>query len=377
MGMYLRIILNKKLPVKERIKNLIAYFRVRRGANIAWKDMFRQFFEAAPENKRPATAPEEKAHAAYWNYFSRKVNPFTYRVCKNLSGTGDVRYIPEEIYIADIEATLNRDATADFMANKSFYNHRFPSGIFPVDYFHNVDGEYLDAELNTITFEEVEKIAARLSYPVSMKPNRDSYGGKDVCFPADADELVRMARGSRNFVVQEKISQHPFFNRFNDYGLNTIRVSLYRSVTDNRIHVINACMRMGVGGSLDNTSSGGIVCYIRPDGHLNGYAVNKLGFRYLKHPDTQMPFTDQLPDLEQLWTMSRSVAHKAFYARIISLDACYDVYGKWRLVEVNVVGQHTIKFAQNGGQPYFGDFTDEVVNYCKTNHWALTYNPGR
>ncbi len=44
------------------------------------------------------------------------------------------------------------------------------------------------------------------------------------------------------------------------------------------------------------------------------------------------------------------------------------------MVEANVVGQHTIKFIQNAGFPFFGEFTDEVVDYCKVNHWALKNN---
>jgi hypothetical protein len=366
-----KIFLNKNLPLKRRIKNIISYFLIRRGARLAWKNMFRQFYASAPENFKSTSKEEEKVHVQYWSYFSKRVNLNTYRVCKNLSGVGNPKYIPEEIYIADIEKTLNRDIRIDYLSNKSFYSHWFPEGIFPVDYFHNIEGEYLNKKLETISYDQVREIASGLVYPVVIKPNQDSYGGRGVAFPVSQDELLHLVAKNKNFVVEEKIQQHEFFDKYNRHGLNTVRVSLYRSVKDNRLHIINTAMRMGIGGGLDNLSSGGILTYIRKDGTMNGFAVNKFGFRYFEHPDTHLKFNEKIPDLELLRNLCKRVAHKIFYARILSLDACYDMDGKWRIVEANVLGQHTIKFAQNAGQPFFREFTDEVVEYCKVNHWAL------
>ncbi len=362
---------NKKIPLKKRIKNAVVYFLVRRGARLSWKSMFHQFYTSAPENFQPASQKEEMAHTKYWQYFSKRVNLNTYRVCKNISGIGNPKYIPEEIYIVDIERTLNHDVRIDYLSNKSFYNHWFPSGIFPLDYFHNIDGEYLDKNLESITFDKVSQIASGLVYPVVLKPNHDSYGGRDVVFPASQEDLLQIALKSKNFVVQEKIQQHEFFNKYNHCGLNTVRVSLYRSVKDNRLHIINTAMRMGIGGGLDNLSSGGILTYLRKDGTMNGYALNKFGFKYFEHPDSHLKFNERIPDIELLRELCKKVAHKIFYARILSLDACYDITSRWRIVEANVLGQHTIKFAQNAGQPFFREFTDEVVEYCKVNHWAL------
>lgn len=373
--MYSRILFNTSLSFKKRIRNVITYYLVRRGARIAWENMFRQFYASAPENFNPSSRQEEKSHAQYWQYFTNHVNPNTYRVCKNLSGVGNPKYIPEEIYIADIEATLNHDKTADYIGNKSFYNHWFEKGIFPTDYFHNIDGEFLDADLNRIFENELEDIIESINYPIVIKPNRDTYGGKDVFLPETPEALrVIMKKLKGNFIVQEKIKQHEFFQKYNPAGLNTIRVFLYRSVKNNDIHITGTCMRMGVGGGLDNLSSGGVLTFIHPDGKMNGFAVNKFGVKYFRHPDTGMEFIETIPDIEGLYKVSKKVASRIFYARILGLDACYDDSGKWRIVEANVVGQHTIKFIQNAGFPFFGAFTDEVVEYCKINHWALENN---
>jgi hypothetical protein len=366
-----KILLNKNLPFKSRIRNFLSYYQVLRGARIGWKDRFKKIFVIHPEFRTPDQEMLEDNHRKYWEAFSGKVSMNTYRVCKSISGCSTPEYIPEEIYVADIEATLNRDISIDYYNNKSFYNLWFPGSVFPKDFIHNVDGEFLDSNLNAITYNQVAAIAQTLDYPVVIKPTKDSGGGKNVFFPANPDELLSLIGTNKNLVVQEKIRQHEFFSKYNPHGLNSIRVSLYRSVRDNKIHVLNSTLRMGMGGSLDNETAGGIYSLINEDGRLNGYAINKDGTRFERHPDTLLGFDEKIPDMEGLRELAIKVTSRIFYARIVSLDACYDAGGNWRIIEANVLGQHTIRFAQYSGQPFFNRFTAEVVEYCKENHWAL------
>src|SRR5699024_10072732 len=102
-------------------------------------------------------------------------------------------------------------------------------------------------------------------------------------------------KASSDFVVQEQISQHEFFRKYNPVGLNTIRVYVYKSVINSRWHVINVALRMGKGGSLDNETDGGIYTMINEKGVMNGYAVDKYGQRFTTHPDTDFSFDDQIP----------------------------------------------------------------------------------
>ncbi len=368
--MYLKILLNKKIPLKQRIKNLLAYLSKRRGARIGWGKRFKKVFDLHPEYKKSVDKVSEREHIEYWTFFSKKINLSTLRVSSNISGTTNPKYIPEEVFVSDIEPSLNPIQSVEYLSYKSLYNRWFPGGLFPKDYFHNIEGEWLDQNLDPLSFEEIKEIAKTLSYPVTFKPNRDLYGGQGVSFPNNVDELTSKIRKNANFVVQEKIEQHPFFSKYNEHGLNTIRVCLYRSVLNNEIIVLSTALRMGVGGSLDNETAGGIVTLVKSNGELNGYAVDKYGLKYLKHPDTNLTFKGIVPNFSGLSSLSKTIAEKIFYARVFSLDFCLDSKGNWRVIEVNLFGQ-TIRFAQYAGQPFFGGFTDEVVEYCKTNHWAL------
>ena len=342
-----------------------------RGERILRNREYDRLFKIAPEYNTPVEKRIESAHKEYWNPFRRKVNLATLRLSAKYSGNADPLYIPYEVFNTDIEPTLNPTLSAEFFSLKSFSNHWFRGGVFPRDYFHNIDGEWLDHDLNVISYDAVRAIANNLEYPVVIKPNRDSYGGMNVFFPKSKEELLELAGMRKDFLVQEKITQHAFFNQFNPHGINSVRVNIYRSVKDDQLHVVNSALRCGVGGSLDNVTSGGIASGIGQDGNLCGFATDDAGKRFLKHPDTGFSFDHKILDFDNLKRVSLQVASKVFYARIICLDLCYDSEGRWRLIEVNI-NSTTLMFAQYFGAQFFGKFTEEVREYCIKNHWALS-----
>ncbi len=366
-----KILLNKKLPFKKRTRNVLAYILKRRAARLGWRKRFKKVFELHPDYGKSAEKRLERKHQDYWSHFTGKTNFNTFRVCTNISGVADPTYVPEEVYVADIEPTLNQWSEVEFLTNKSFYEWLFPDALFPNSFYHNLDGVWFDQNLSRTTFDEIKDITKnRIKFPVVFKPSKDSYGGSGVFFPKSSEELSLLISDQKDFVVQEKIEQHPFFNKFNHAGLNTIRVCLYRSVKDDIIHVINCSLRMGVGGSLDNETAGGIVCYINSEGELNGMSRDKYGQNHKFHPDTKHKFVGKIPGYEELTNSACTIASKIHYAKLTSLDYCLDINEVWRPIEINIFGQ-TIRFAQYAGQPFFGEFTDEVVEYCKLNHWAL------
>lgn len=367
---YKNIISNKQFGLKDKIKRLLYYLSRRRGAKKAWNNRHQKVFALHGSYNKRCSAEIETAHQKKWSAFRQNVDMSTLRICKNISGQADARIIPEDIFVSDIEPTLITDESGHFLSHKSFYNRWFPDGVFPRDIFHCINGQYLDSALNPISFDELKEQAGRISYPVVIKPNWETYGGEDIHFANDRETLIPLCDGACNFVVQARILQHEYFAKYNPVGLNTIRVYVYKSVSDNTFHILNMALRMGRGGSLDNLSAGGIQSMIRRDGFLNGYAVDKYGQRFTKHPDTGYLFEDQIPAFDKLKKLALKIGEQVFFTRIIGLDLCYDESGSWKVIEINTKG-HTIRFAQYGGQPFFGDFTDEVIEYCQTKHWTL------
>ncbi len=370
--MYIRILTCSSLSYKERIKNFVRYYMVRRSARIQWgKRGFIKILSKNPEYGVPAEKSVEEAHKKYWKPFRKKVNLTTLRLTKNISGVSNPKFIPHEIFASDIEPLMNQSPGIIYLTYKSLSNHWFPGNIFPRDYFHNIDGGWFDHNLEPVDLNQIYSIIEKIKYPVVMKPNRDSYGGKNIHFPESKAELLKLIEGQTDILVQEEIKKHPFYEQFGKKGLNTLRVNVYRSFIDNNWHVTSAALRMGISGSLDNLSSGGIAALINTDGFLNGFAIDYAGNKYFKHPDTGVAFDQEIPDFEGLKKISLDIANKLFYARLASLDICYDFEGRWKAIEVNITNTSLSHFAQHHGAEFFGEFTDEVYEYCLKNHWAL------
>jgi len=369
--MYKRIVLDKNLSTKEKLKRVTQYFLRVRGARILWNKQFKLKSRQVPGFKKSAGQELEREHIAYWKPIRKYVNPATLRICQSISGHAHPKCIPEEVYMADIEPTLNGIPSSGFLSLKSVYNRWYRGHVFPEDYFHKIEGNWMDPDLNTISFDDVIYIINDLEYPVVLKLNRNSYGGRGVFFPRNSKELKDLIRGKTDFLVQEKIVQHPFFDQFNPHGFHSVRVNLYRSVVDDQVHILHHALRMGVGDSLDNLTSGGISTMIRKDGVLDGFAEDIIGRKYYTHPDSGIAFDMAIPDFEELIKLSLLVAEKVLYRRIICLDLCYDYERRWRIFEVNF-NSNTIKFSQHHGVPFFDEYTDEVRQYCVEHHWALS-----
>lgn len=372
--MHKKILLNKNLSIEQRLRRYVVYLFLRFKAQRGWRQRHNKVFRLYPHLKKRDEKNIERTHQETWKDFRRSTNLSTYRICKNISGVSDPFYVPEEIFKVDVEPTLNIVSAANFQSIKSIYDKWFEKGVFPKSHFHNINGELFDCNLNSISTAEINEIIGQITYPVVLKPNIASSGGKNVYFPAESTQLLSLIKNMKNYVVQEKIRQHSFFNKFNPKGLNTIRVCLYKSVLNNEVHVINMALRMGKGGSLDNETAGGIVSFIK-DGCLHGYALDKYGQKFMKHPDTVVNFKTTIPKHNKLISLSKKIARRLFFTRLISLDMCLDNYSNWRAVEINIGGHtssQTIRFAQYAGQPFFGKFTDEVIEYCKNNHWATS-----
>jgi hypothetical protein len=61
--------------------------------------------------------------------------------------------------------------------------------------------------------------------------------------------------------------------------------------------------------------------------------------------------------------LSRSIALKLPFHRLISLDINIDIDGKPRLVELNL--SESGNGVQLFGYPFLGKFTDEIIEFCK------------
>jgi len=259
---------------------------------------------------------------------------------------------------------------AHYLSHKSLYRRHIDPDAFPIDLFSIIEGNIYDGELKSITPAEAERILLQQKEPVVCKPNFRSYGGAGVQFYGQPAELLAKLEKLDNVVVQKKLKQSPALSVFNPKSLNTVRVYLYRSVTDNEIHVLNTSLRTGVDSLTDNVTTGGLISRINSDGRLNGYALDRYGKIFNRHPVSGLKFDKQIPDYDRLCVLPEKIMGKLFLLRVAGLDLYYDEEAGWKVLEINTKC-HSIRMSQYAGVPFFGNYTDDVISYCRDHHWSL------
>ena len=350
------------------LKAWLLHQRVRQLSRAERYEWFHSVRKIHPDLFKPGNADSERKHRLIWGRLRKDFSPMTLRVCGNLSGVWDPYILPLEVYTSEIEKVLCPEVTSAFQAHKSLYEKCFPKGIFPHTYIHNIDGLLYDEHYQLKSETEIKEIISSITYPVVIKPNIHSKGGKDVAFIDTPDLLNKSLHGMRNYVVQERIVQHHSFDRFNSCGLNTLRCCVYRSLTDDSFQVVSMALRMGRSGRLDNLGQGGLACAIHEDGEMHTYGVDDCLNKYTQHPDSGVQFESvgRLPKYDELITMLKTAASQVWFHRLVSFDVGYDEAEHWRLIEVNLRGQ-TISLAQFAGLPFFGKYSEEIIEHCMLN----------
>ena len=236
--------MNEKLQqMGARLKNTLKHWRIRQLSRADWRSRHRKVFSLHPEYSRPCPPALEAEHVALWRQLRPDVSRETLRVCYGIAGHTSPQIVPEEVFVSEIEPVLNRYDICRFLGNKNFYDRWLPGGRFPEVLLHNIDGEFYDREYHVLDPTRVGAVIDGADFPLVMKPSMGS-GGRGVLFRESREALRAAMVRQTNFVVQRKLRQHEFFRRFQDHGLNTMRVNTYKSVTNNEIHILNTALRM-------------------------------------------------------------------------------------------------------------------------------------
>lgn len=189
---------------------------------------------------------------------------------------------------------------------------------------------------------------------VFAKPLDKSMGRGAFAYDYDVNTVQETFNGMLNsgdeWIVEERISQHPIMAEWNQSSLNTVRVPTILC-DDGSFHVMGTFMRTGRKGSVvDNGAAGGIITAVDPkEGVVIANGVNEMGQLFSNHPDSGKSFYDfQLPEWNKCLSIVEN-AHRTFLPTIkyIAYDMAYSEDG-WVIVEANC-GQFLGQFSTKKG----------------------------
>ncbi|MDE7396220.1 MAG: hypothetical protein K2M98_00680, partial [Muribaculum sp.] len=279
-----------------------------------------------------------------------------------------------------INNILNPIIYDGYLSDKNNFDKLLPNAPFPKTYFRKIAGVFYDAEYNYIPEPNIETVIAELARKdknIIIKQTVESDSGRGVYLIKSHDSSntnhsmedrlkdVIMNKTLPNLIVQECLHQHPFLNQFNSSSINTIRVATYRSVLTNNIHILSTVIRLGAAGKfIDNLHAGGHMVRVADDGSLADFCIDQYGTRYHNHNGVSTKGLI-LPHFDEIKALVKRLSSQLVDIRLIQWDIMLDEKGKPRVIEFNCNG-FSMWIAQMTGTPAFGEFTDEIIQYCES-----------
>ncbi len=97
-----------------------------------------------------------------------------------------------------------------------------------------------------------------------------------------AKKLYNNLVKNNQLLVEECIKQHPAMNSLYDNSVNTLRIFTF--IKNNKPYFLQAILKIGNGGVVDNFSSGGMYTYVDENGTVFVEAIDRDDNIYYNHP---------------------------------------------------------------------------------------------
>lgn len=309
---------------------------------------------------KPLTSQEKAMVHAFWGDI--KVKKDYISLYNRYNTSFDPRYIPDNIYFAEVDTYFNNATESTAIDDKNLYDLYFHDIKHPKTIARKISDSYLDATYQIIPFDEIVEMCLNQK-EIIVKKAMNSNSGRGILFwsmEEGIEALKAILKSPYDYVVQEIIKQHPIVGALHESSINTLRiVTLYYK---EKVHVLSSVIRMGVGGSrVDNTPYSGLFCGINTDGTLKNYAYNMGGYRFEQHPNG-VRFSDiTIPNFEGCIAFVTTLAPRFIrFSKLTSWDVAIDEDGLPILIEANLCyGQ--LDYHQYTNGPIFGDLTEEVI----------------
>lgn len=304
--------------------------------------------------------------AYFKKHFGREVPTYWHQYLYSRNGIYSEKYIPASIYNSEILYRLNNLRFGLPYADKGFYDTIFPDINRPRTIIKNMNGCFFDS-CHPITKDDAITICYNLDNAV-IKPSLGGHWGIGVeLFHSENGYVPELKislqdlflKYNKNFIIQEKLEQHPHLAKLNPTSLNTVRVLSYRS--NNDIKILYAVVRIGRKGEVvDNETVGGIKADIDlQTGRIKGVAFGTPQEKTISQTDSGVVLDKYLiPSFPSVIEFIKKLHERLPYFDLIGWDISVDKDGQPAMIEWN----RAAELSQVAHGPAFGDFTEEILS---------------
>ena len=323
---------------------------------------------------------KEKGECDYinkWSKILRYPTPYAYRFYSKY--TGITPNIVSQTAANKINEILNPSRYIGYLHDKNCFDKILPTAPFPKTILRKIQGQLYNNLYEPIYGENIsDQGLYDMLVPYQkfvVKETIDSDSGRGIyVFELKEGKFINVKDGERfskdwlkkcnDCIVQEALTQAPFMSQFNPSSVNTIRVAVYRSVIDNKPHILSTVIRMGMKDSvIDNLHGGGRMVRVWENGELAHYCIDQFGRKYDSHNAINFKTeTLILPYYNEIKELVKDLSRHLTNARLIQWDIAIDENNVPRVLEFNITG-FSMWIAQMTGTPAYGKYTDEIIDY--------------
>lgn len=284
-----------------------------------------------------------------------------YRILKSI-GAYSPDYLPSSYYMPYIYERLNPAKFIPILTHKGLTSLFYNDVEQPRTVVCSIAGLLFDADYRQLTCNEAVKLIRECAADMIFKPATDTWQGHGVqLITAQTEDIEKLLRSCPDFIIQNRVVQSEFMNRFNASSLNCIR---FTSLNINgRATVTNTAIKLGASGSIvDNIGSGsGTMIGISKDG-----IMGKRGFRIdgtICKSHNGISFGGcRIPGFEHARELVEGLHSKVPTIGVIGWDIAFTTNDRPILIEANIYWPG-ITVEQMACGPIFAERTDEVVAY--------------
>lgn len=364
--------------VLKSIENLIVYLQINK---MRISENFALYKKRNLLNNVKWSKATKKEFDKFWKKnYGKKIKNGGHKLFESINAVYHKEYMPDFLFATKVEPFFNSYFYAKLYADKSLTEilySKCTDVVFPKTFLVNSGGVFYDSNRKIISVEEAKTILDTITEAV-IKPTIGGNSGKGVMvcsFENGFDKQNNysiydlLKDNNKDFIVQERMMQHPTISAIYPSAVNTIRTITY--ILDGKVYCADLAFRIGSGGSsIDNIHAGGLVIGINNDGTLLKYAY-KLGYseskqRFEKHPDTNLIFEKHIiVGTEKIVEVVKKLHGLTPHVGMISWDFMITNEGQPALIEANYWGQ-SVWFPQIvHGKPIFGDNTKKILELIR------------
>lgn len=304
---------------------------------------------------------EEEFHAKvvpYWEKFGIRPDKKYFQYYSFLDQEFNPRYIPDDLYYADLYRFLNDTRYDEFLDNKLYTKYIFPDVKQPKLVTKFVKGFFINDNDEVITKDTALKDIENAS-EVLIKPS-DSLKGIGIKkfdneSRIDILNTINEYMKKGDFIVQEVVKQSSQMSSFNESSVNTIRVITL--LVNNKVEIVSAIVRIGKKDSfVDNYAQGGKVRPIDIEtGNLKPFAVqNEIPYYKDENGnDYESETIIGFDKVKEIVKLHSRIPH----LRVLGWDIAIDENDEPILIEINgYVGDN-----QREDGPAYKEFTEQIL----------------